>query len=55
MSPRKYQHTVIEKRSAPSQTVIKASGIFLIPGESDMDQHIRPITKTGQHDIFSLK
>ena len=33
---------------------MKASDIFLIPGDDDIVEHIRPINKLGLHDIFAL-
>ena len=52
--PIKYHQTVVEQQPDPATTVTKASDIWLIPGDDDMVQHIRPIKKSGPLDILLL-
>ena len=34
---------------------MKASGIFIMPGDADMGQHITPINKPRPQDFFCSK
>ena len=38
---------VIKQQLSPPSTVMKASGIFLMSGNDDIGQHVRPTDKTG--------
>ena len=51
--PSKDHHTVVDQQPDSATNVTKSSDIWLIPGDDDMVQHIRPINKSGQKDIFS--
>ena len=51
----KDQKTVIEKLYDPSPTVMKESGIFMMPGKAYMGQHISSITEPETQDIFCFK
>ena len=50
--PSKDQQTLIQKKPDLSRTLMKASGIFPMPGDDEIDQHIIPINKTVPQDIF---
>ena len=50
--PSNDNQTVINQQSDPSPNVMKARENFLITGDDEMVQHIRPINKSGPQDIF---
>ena len=54
LRPSKKNQIVTKQQPAPSSTVIKSSGILPMSGKSDIGQHISPITKPGQQEIFVL-
>ena len=53
--PRNDHQTVIKQQPSPSPTVMKASVMFLMTGDSDAGKHIRPINKPGPQEFFPLK
>ena len=53
-SPSKDHQTVVDQKPDPATNLTKASGIWMIPGDDEMVQNIRPINKSGPRDIFSL-
>ena len=52
--PIKYHQTVVEQQPDPATTVTKESDIWLIPGDDDMVQHIRPLNKSVREEIVTL-
>ena len=52
LRPSKDQQTLIQKKPDLSRTVMKASGIFTMPGDDEIGQHIIPINKTVPQDVF---
>ena len=52
--PIKDQKKVIDQQPDPSPSVMKASWIFPMPGESGMSQYIIPIPKQVPQDILIL-
>ena len=54
LRPIKDHQTVFEKQPDPAKQLTKSSDIWIIPGDDEMVQHIRPINKSGPQDIFSL-
>ena len=55
MTSSKDQHAFIEKQPSPSSTIMKASGIFPVPGEANMGQHIISINKPGPHKSLGIQ
>ena len=54
LRPNKDRQAVIAQQPAPSPTVMKSSGIFLVPGDDDMGQHISPINKPVPQEILVI-
>ena len=54
LRPNKDHHKVIEQQPGLLPKVTKSSGIFLIPGDDEMVQHIFPFNESGPQDIFSI-
>ena len=52
--PSNDNQTVINQQPDPSPNVMKAREIFLITGDDEMVQHIRPINKSGPQEIVAL-
>ena len=54
LMPGKDHQIVIDQQPNTSPNVMKASDIFLLPGDDDMVQQISPKNKSGPQEIFSL-
>ena len=52
--PSKDHQTVFKQKPDSATNVTKASDIWMIPGDDDMIQHIRPLNKSGPQDIVDL-
>ena len=52
--PSKDHQTVAKQQPDPEINVTKASAIWLINGDDEMVQHIRPLNKSEPQDIVSL-
>ena len=55
LSPIKYHHTVIKQQLDTPPNATKSNDIFLIPGNDEIVQHIRPINKSGPQDFLLLR
>ena len=54
LRPIKDHHTVIKQQLDTPPNATKSNDIFLIPGNDEIVQHIRPINKSGPQNIFAL-
>ena len=52
MKPKRDQQTIINKKPAPSPTIMKASEILLMPGDDYTGQNIILINRPGPHECF---
>ena len=52
--PIKNQQALVEQQPDTETNVTKVSDVWLINGDDDMVQHIRPINKSGPQEIFAL-
>ena len=45
---------MVEQQPDPAKNATKASDICLIPGDDDIVQHMRPLSKPGPQEIVAI-
>ena len=45
---------MVEQQTDTETNIIKASDIWMIPGDDEMVQHIIPLNKSGPQEIVAL-